>query len=332
MNVKKLIRTVNQTLKEHNLFPHNRRILVACSGGPDSMALLHLLQEIAQHRHTTWHIGVAIMDHQIRVEGAQEVKWLEAYAKSHHIPCYTIAYDVPSISKACKMSEETVGRQLRYQWLVRIANEYKYDYIAVGHHKDDQGESILAHIIRGTGMNGLIGMPVVSLEYTVPIVRPLLNVHKVELLSYIESRGVPYCIDASNDDITYQRNRIRHRVIPELSNINPAITDALIRLGASAAEDQDALMTIAQDAYKRLVTVEDGYVILSRRSLRGEILAVQRRVWQLLIAGLDAHICLSSAHQAQLQHLVQSGEPKTFTIGCITVRAQYDTIKVYCNQ
>ena len=121
MNVKALIRRVNHTLKLHMLFPEHSRILVACSGGPDSMALLHILQDIARHRHTKYKLGVAIVDHSIRPESKDEVLWLRNQVDTLGLPFYTTTFDVPRLSKDLKLSEETVGRQVRYQWLNEIA-------------------------------------------------------------------------------------------------------------------------------------------------------------------------------------------------------------------
>lgn len=229
MNVKALIRRVNHTLKLHKLFPEHSRILIACSGGPDSMALLHLLQDIAAHRHTKYKLGIAIVDHSIRPESKAEVLWLRNQVDALGLSFYTTTFDVPTLSKDLKLSKETVGRQVRYQWLNEIAHSEGYDYIAVAHHKDDQAESILAHLIRGTGLNGLTGMAVVSHDYDIPVIRPLLDVTKEELLAYLADRKLTYCIDSTNDDIRYQRNRIRHRIIPELESINPNVVDAIDR-------------------------------------------------------------------------------------------------------
>ena len=136
MNVKALIRRVNHTLKLHKLFPEHSRILIACSGGPDSMALLHLLQDIAAHRHTKYKLGIAIVDHSIRPESKDEVLWLRNQVDALGVSFYTTAFDVPTLSKDLKLSEETVGRRVRYQWLNEIAQSEGYDYIAVAHHKD----------------------------------------------------------------------------------------------------------------------------------------------------------------------------------------------------
>ena len=330
MNVKELIRTINHTLKSHNLFPENSRILVACSGGPDSMALLYLLQDIATHRHTTYKIGVAIVDHCIRPESKDEVLWLQHQVEELGLPFYSATFDVPRLSKEHKQSEETIGRQVRYQWLNEIAQSEGYDYISVAHHKDDQAESILAHIIRGSGLNGLTGMSVVQSEYAIPVVRPLLDVTKENLLAYIGTKHISYCVDSTNEDVRYQRNRIRHRIIPELEAINPAVVDAIVRLGSSVNEDVMVISDLTSRTFDKLVSIGKDEVRISRRALRQEPLAIQRRLWQRLVSTIDSDLTLTSAHQEQLLDIVNTGEKKTFTIKSIKVIAQCDTIKVYC--
>ena len=330
MNVKELIRTINHTLKSHNLFPENSRILVACSGGPDSMALLYLLQDIATHRHTTYKIGVAIVDHCIRPESKDEVLWLKHQVEELGLPFYSASFDVPRLSKEYKKSEETIGRQVRYQWLNEIAQSEGYDYISVAHHKDDQAESILAHIIRGSGLNGLTGMSVVQSEYAIPVVRPLLDVTKENLLAYIGTKHISYCVDSTNEDVRYQRNRIRHRIIPELEAVNPAVVDAIVRLGSSVNEDVMVISDLTSRTFDKLVSIGKDEVSISRRALRQEPLAIQRRLWQRLVSTIDSDLTLTSAHQEQLLDIVNTGEKKTFTIKSIKVIAQCDTIKVYC--
>ena len=330
MNVKELIRTINHTLKSHNLFPENSRILVACSGGPDSMALLYLLQDIATHRHTTYKIGVAIVDHCIRPESKDEVLWLQHQVEELGLPFYSATFDVPHLSKEHKKSEETIGRQVRYQWLNEIAQSEGYDYISVAHHKDDQAESILAHIIRGSGLNGLTGMSVVQSEYAIPVVRPLLDVTKENLLAYIGTKHISYCVDSTNEDVRYQRNRIRHRIIPELEAVNPAVVDAIVRLGSSVNEDVMVISDLTSRTFDKLVSIGKDEVRISRRALRQEPLAIQRRLWQRLVSSIDSDITLTTAHQEQLLDIVNTGEAKTFTIKSIKVIAQCDTIKVYC--
>ena len=289
------------------------------------MALLHLLQDIAAHRHTKYKLGIAIVDHSIRPESKDEVLWLRNQVDALGLSFYTTAFDVPALSKDLKLSEETVGRRVRYQWLNEIAQSEGYDYIAVAHHKDDQAESILAHLIRGTGLNGLTGMAVVSNDYDIPVIRPLLDVTKAELLADLADRKLTYCIDSTNDDIRYQRNRIRHRIIPELESINPNVVDAIARLGSSVSEDLAVISNLTVQAFERLVTIDKNEMCLSRKALRKEPVAIQRRLWQRLMSSIDSDIMLTTAHQEQLLDIVNTGEGKTFTIKSIKVTAQCDT-------
>lgn len=324
--IKQLYRLVNKTLKDNNLFPNEARILVACSGGPDSMVLLDLLQYLKIHRKSLWTIGVTTMDHSIRREGLFELQMVESYCKNRGLPFWGIKKDIPLMAQERKESLETVGRCERYKWFNELAEREHYDYIVTAHHKDDQGETILAHILRGSGIKGITGMSVISHDYTVPIVRPLLAVTKDEILEYARLQNIEYCVDASNKDVKYNRNRIRHEVIPTLQTINPNVVDALCRLGDIAQVDEAFLNGESQRLFTQLVRPVDNGFQMSRRCMRALPLAMQRRLWQLMIPSVS----LSLSHQEQLAHIVRTGEAKTFFIEKVTINAQYDTIHVYC--
>ena len=173
-------------------------------------------------------------------------------------------------------------------------------------------------------------MAVVSNDYTVPVVRPLLDVTKEELLLYLKEKDISYCIDRTNDDVRYQRNRIRHRIIPELETINPNVVNAIVRLGNSVCEDISLISNLTDMAFDELVTISDEGAFISRRGLRKKPLAIQCRLWQRLVSIFDPKIKLTTAHQEQLLDIVNTGEKKTFNIKSIKVSAQCDTIKVYC--
>lgn len=324
--IKQLYRLVNKTLKDNNLFPNEARILVACSGGPDSMVLLNVLQYLKVHRKALWTIGVTTMDHSIRRESLSELQMVASYCNKNNLPFWGVKKDIPTIAGERKESLETVGRCERYKWFNELAEREHYDYIVTAHHKDDQAETILAHILRGSGIKGITGMPVISLDYTIPIVRPLLEVTKNDLLEYAQLQDIIYCVDTSNDDLQFNRNRIRHEIIPKLQTINPNVVDALCRLGRIARVDADYLDCESEHLFTKIVkTIDCGYS-LSRRSMRTLPLAMQRRLWQLMMPGIS----LSLSHQEQLAHIVRTGEAKTFFIEKVTINAQYDTIHVYC--
>ena len=324
--IKQLHRMVNKTLKDFSLFPHEARILVACSGGPDSMVLLHVLQYVKVHRKARWTIGVTTMDHSIRRESLSELQMVASYCNKNNLPLWGVKKDIPTIAGERKESLETVGRCERYKWFNELAEREHYDYIVTAHHKDDQGETILAHILRGSGIKGITGMSVISHDYAVPIVRPLLSVTKDEILEYARLQDIKYCVDASNEDVKYNRNRIRHEVIPTLQTINPNVVDALCRLGDIAQVDEAYLNGESQRLFIQLVQSVDNGFQVSRRRMRALPLAMQRRLWQLMIPSVS----LSLAHQEQLAHIIRTGEAKTFTIQKVTINAQCDTIHVYC--
>lgn len=324
--VKKVHRLVNGILKEVQLFPEDATILVACSGGPDSMVLVEILQALAVHRKTNWRIGIATMNHGIRPESAEEVRMVQDYCDKRFLPFWTISRDIPRIAKERGQSLETVGRDERYQWLLDVAQTEGFQYIAVAHHKDDQAETILAHFIRGSGLRGLTGMDIVRHDFHTPLVRPLLTLTKADILAYAAVQGISYCLDSSNDDVVYTRNFIRHRIMPALEQLNPNIGDVLCRLGAIAKEDADYIDSESRIVFDALVSKEAGRFSLSRRALRKQPLAIQRRIWQRVCKPLT----LSWAHQEQLRQITFTGEPKSLHISHITIEAQCDTIQVYC--
>ena len=324
--IKQFHRMINKILKDFNLFPHEARILVACSGGPDSMVLLNVLQYLKVHRKALWTIGVTTMDHSIRREGLSELQMVASYCNERDLPFWGIKKNIPAMAQERKESLETVGRCERYRWFNELAEREHYDYIVTAHHKDDQGETILAHILRGSGIKGITGMSVISHDYAIPVVRPLLAVTKGEILEYAHLQGIEYCIDASNEDMQYNRNRIRHEVIPTLQRINPNVVEALCRLGDIAQVDETYLNSESQRLFLQLVRPVDNGFQMSRRRMRALPLAMQRRLWQLMIPSVS----LSLAHQEQLAHIIGTGEAKTFTIQKVTINAQCDTILVYC--
>ena len=299
---KQFYRQVQHLLKEHNLFPEGARILIGCSGGADSMALVVALQAVALHLHRNWHVGVVTINHQIRSVGSDELNGVKAYMEERSIPFYGISIDIPTMAKNRGESLETMGRRMRYETFYNVAKREGYHYIAVGHHKDDQGETILGHLIRGTGLAGLRGMQVVTTYdgETIPIIRPLLGVTKSDIYDYIQSQSIPYYEDESNRDTTYKRNKIRHHLIPLLQDMNPNIVDTLTRLGVQATADEDYIIQCSHDVYKKIVTeyvddLDTKYLgdldlvsrlvligTINRRELRKLHSALQYRIWRAI--------------------------------------------------
>lgn len=222
------------------------KILVALSGGADSVALVLALKEAGIS------VGVAHLDHGTR-DGvsAEDAEWVEAFAQSLGVSCVVKQVDVPALADVSERSFEEFARAVRYDFLVEMARAGGYDLIATGHHADDQAETIMMRIVRGTSLTGLKGIPGVGDWDGVPIVRPLLDVTRADIEAYVRGRGVEYREDHTNTDPKYVRNRVRHRLMPLLrEEFNPQVDEALHRL-SQVAKDEDALLdALCERAYQ----------------------------------------------------------------------------------
>ncbi len=235
-----MLSRVLRTIKRHELLvgPGTDRVLCAVSGGPDSMALLACLWELGPRLGLT--IEVATIDHGLRIEVAREISMVEERCAALALPFHRVRVDVAA-ERALSKSKTGAGRRggvqevaraLRLEALSGLAAARGIGRVALGHHADDQTETVLFRILRGTGAAGLTGIP----YRRDPFVRPLLDVTRVEILRYLVRRSIPYATDPSNADLRYARPRLRHQILPILRRENPRIDQALRSLAANVAE------------------------------------------------------------------------------------------------
>jgi tRNA(Ile)-lysidine synthetase-like protein len=221
-----MLSTVLRTIATHALFAPGDRVLVAVSGGPDSMALLHVLWEARERLGLT--LEVAAVDHGLRTGAAAEIELVRERAAALELP-FSVAR-VQVRRERGRASLQDAARRARLEALAALAAERGAGRIALGHHADDQAETILFRIVRGTGLRGLAGIP----YRRDPFVRPLLDVRRAEILRYLARRCIPYADDPSNADRRFARARIRHDLLPLLGQENPRVAEALIALGQAA--------------------------------------------------------------------------------------------------
>jgi tRNA(Ile)-lysidine synthase len=220
-------------------------ILAAVSGGADSTAMLHMLLESGQK------VVAAHYNHGLRSKSSDgDEVFVCAMCRKLGVPFVSGRGDVFAVSGG--KSLEDTARKLRYAFLEREREKYKLDWIATAHNADDNVETVLMNMIRGTGLSGLCGIPYQRGN----IVRPLLRISRDEILRYLRERNIPNRDDRSNFDTAFRRNYIRHEIIPELTKINPALTDAVVRLTDSLKEDEHYLLSLAFD---EIMQHEDGY-------------------------------------------------------------------------
>ena len=219
--------TVRRTVRERGLASPGDHVLVACSGGPDSTALVHVLHRLRVELGIT--ICVASIDHGLRPESTSEVEQVSALASDLGVPFYSAQVEVPRQGA----SLQGRARELRYHALREIARSHDATCIAVGHSQDDQAETVLARILRGTGIRGL---GAIEPRRADGVIRPLLDCRRSDLRAYVLDRGLPFVDDPSNHQRDFERVRIRHEVLPVLLTEDIRLVEHLSALGAEAAE------------------------------------------------------------------------------------------------
>ncbi len=209
------------------------RGVVAVSGGADSVALLRGLVQLREPQS----LIVAHLNHQLRgAESDADVDFVRELACSLHCTFATTQINIAHLAVAERANLEGTARRVRYEWLQQVAQEHDAVWIATGHTADDQAETVLHRLIRGTGLQGLRGIAAIRSDCTVPIVRPMLTITRAMILDYLNELQQPYREDSTNADDRFTRNRIRHELLPLLRTFNPAIATVLGRL-ADQAED-----------------------------------------------------------------------------------------------
>ncbi|MFH1420297.1 MAG: tRNA lysidine(34) synthetase TilS [Planctomycetota bacterium] len=274
------------------LIPAGSRIVCAVSGGADSMALLHGLHAVNEIHNRDWTLHVAHVDHALRDEAETEARFVAEAAAGLGLDCTVRRANVREAAAQSGDTIEETGRRLRYEFLEGVATTTGARSIAVGHHADDQAETVLHHVARGTGLRGLAGMA--PRRETRPgsgiwLVRPLLEMRRSDLRAYLDHRDIGHVHDASNDDAdATTRNRIRHRVLPSIeAMINPKVTSALVRLATQARRTNEVLRGMAEDAVNRLaVDRADGEISLAAKAFPALPRAVQTEVVVLILQRL----------------------------------------------
>ncbi|BBI30674.1 tRNA lysidine(34) synthetase TilS [Cohnella abietis] len=257
-------------------------VVAAISGGPDSMALLHILRAMAEEE--PFRIIVAHVNHQFRgAESDAEAAMVGRLAAEWGLPFESAELNVPAYILDTGMNTQSAAREKRYEFLKQVAHKHSCSYLLTGHHADDQAETVLMRVIRGTGVSGLAGIPARRKDEQLELIRPLLRINKCELLDYCKRNGVPYAVDSSNVDRHYFRNAVRLDLLPLLEQYNPKLKESLVRLATMAAADDDYMQDQTLQAFKEKVTPYGEGFRLERRWFRGLHIALQRRLIKLIL-------------------------------------------------
>ena len=236
-----------------------KRLLVAVSGGPDSVVLLDAL-----HREG-FSVVVAHCNFHLRGEASDgDAEFVKQLSEKYQVPYYQVDFDTEREARERGVSIEMAARDLRYEWFERVADEADCELIAVAHNADDVVETFFLNLTRGAGLQGLSGMA----ELRGRVVRPLLQVSRKQIMEYVAENELDYRIDATNLETVYTRNKIRHNVVPQLTEINPSFLDTMANNMRFIASAQGIVEAYAAEAYKRVVTEEGERIRFDLKALR----------------------------------------------------------------
>jgi tRNA(Ile)-lysidine synthase len=278
-------------------------VLVALSGGPDSVALLHVLRTLERRGELTV-AAAAHFNHQLRgAEADEDEAFCRGVAAAEGVPFLAGRADVAALARESGRSLEDAARQARYAWLEAAAGEAGADAIAVGHSQDDQAETFLLRLIRGAGPAGLAGIrPRSGL-----VIRPLLDIPRAELRAYAAGHALPFREDSSNADVRIPRNRIRLELLPQLSLFSPAIAATLAREAALAREDDEFLDRLAIESSASLVLQERAGETLAAAGHTTLPPALASRVARKALATAAPDRCIGFQHIDDLLELARTG-------------------------
>jgi tRNA(Ile)-lysidine synthase len=299
-----LLQSVLRFSDRHDLLPHHARIVVAVSGGPDSVGLLHLLHhDITPRRNLELH--VAHLDHRLRPDSHNDAQFVAALAAAWELPFTLDATDVAALAQETHTGLEATGRAARYEFLVRTAGEWGAHAIAVGHTADDQAETVIQRMLRGAGVGGLAAMrpkraaldSQPSDRQPLHIIRPLLTTSRADVEAYCAAHDLQPRHDPTNKTGPFLRNRIRDHILPLLKTYNPSIMQTLGRVARVCADDDDLLAMLADDAWHRLAQQTPDRVVLDRQLFMATHRAIQRRLVRRSVQALRSHV------ESQAQHI-----------------------------
>ncbi|MEA4854036.1 MAG: tRNA lysidine(34) synthetase TilS [Christensenella sp.] len=302
-------KSVRDFIKENNLACEGQTIGVAVSGGADSMALLVCLCAIAPSLFCS--VVCVHFEHGIRGEQSRrDADFVADFCAQRNIPFYMSAADVPLLAKEWGMSEETAAKRAREEYFNALLDAGEADVIATAHHLDDHAESVLMHILRGSGMDGLIGIHAKWGRY----IRPLLCVDKKRILAYLEEKGVSYVTDCTNAENEHTRNFVRNVLMPQIrEKINPDAVGALSRLSEVAACDAEYLCGIAEKEFPACAACRNGRVEFSLPAFLKQPEAIRRRLVRLACAKLHIKQDIERIHVSDVIKLAQRKKTGTRT-------------------
>lgn len=316
-----ILEKVIKTIEDFQILSPGERVVVGVSGGPDSIALLHILYSLKDK----WNISlvVAHLNHLLRgKESEEDAIFVSEFARALELPCYVETQDVRSFMKQEKRSLQEAARLLRYRFFARIARKTGAQKIGVGQNADDQIETFLLNLLRGSGLTGLGAIPfqrpLTSSElegkenHNLLVIRPLLNIHRKEIEAYLSEKGISYREDSSNIKPIYLRNRIRQELLPLLTKYNPAIKEILLQTIQILQQEENYRLEVINQIWPQLTTSEPSKISLNKQKFLQSPLLLQRRLLREAILRIKGDLQgIEFRHIEEIIKIAQCGNTGT---------------------
>jgi tRNA(Ile)-lysidine synthase len=297
-----LILSVRRTVVAWGCPSAGDTIVVALSGGPDSVALADAMTALGAERGFT--VVLAHLDHGLRPTSGEDASFCEALATRLGVPIRVGRADVRARAAADHGGLEEAARRERYLFLEAVRQEAGARFIVVGHTKDDQAETLLLRLLRGAGVDGLASMR----PRSGALLRPLLSVSRREVVAHLSARGLPSRHDATNDDVALLRNRVRHELLPYLeSRFNPEVRETLARTAELLADDADALESHVERVVPEVARRDGACCVLSLEALSALPVGLARRVLRRGLASVGGLRGISARHVENVRALAAAG-------------------------
>lgn len=265
---------VLKTIKDNNLINEGDKIVIGVSGGPDSICLLHLLNNLKDTLKIT--IYVAHINHSIREVADMETKYVQDFCRKIGVECFVKKEDILSLAKKQKKGTEEVGRQVRYSFFDEVLEKTNSNKIATAHNSNDRAETVILNILRGSGISGLKGIEAIRDQ---KYIRPLINTDRESIEKYCEENNLEPKIDETNKENIYTRNKVRNVVIPYIKKeFNQNIIKTINRLSTVATEENDYLMKITKQEYANISNIENDIITLDLKRFNNLELVIKRRL------------------------------------------------------
>jgi tRNA(Ile)-lysidine synthase len=319
---------VLQFIQEEHLISGRQRLVVAVSGGPDSVCLLHILAKLQKELDIK--LQVAHLNHQLRGAKAEaDARYVASLAQSLDIPATIERRDVKSYQSRHHTSLEEAAREVRYTFLAQVAGAVGAERVAVGHTVDDHVETMLMHLIRGSGTRGLTGLRPLSRWQSsgtsLDVIRPLLPLSREETAAYCQQYGLNPCVDESNASLLPLRNRIRHELLPHLRSYNPQVAEALLRTARIAADDLGFIDKEIARVWPEVARKQAGTVILDKPNFLRLPPALKRHLLRSAIEELGNLKDIEARHIEEVIDALSKPAGKKINLpGGLTFTIDYD--------